>query len=439
MKKFNKNIFYLLITVFTFHIANISVEAIDYEAEAVAAERGRIRFLRTLDLSSFVPSSLVCEELVPSRDEIKGEIHSTDKLQHIKVRLPIDLERIINEYKETNKPISIAVSCGDRELPWRANVAARMNDPSRPVYDDFWDDLDEAKIDYGINKENYISIDPLLGITCNKAVNRGAGHIIMDAMNSKHWQQFAEFLKGNSLKIHQIIFTAGMGDPQTSLLEKNNTILPTQLEILEPTGKLVEPYFLTYYENFNENFGLFPVFPTFQSVNSRGEVSLRSSLCPKLGYMFEKGMLREFKFDNRIHVTKCSLFIELCEKHTEGKDIKHDIDALIEENYKSFTPAYKTFTKELAMHFMSIANLDGMLKNNPLSTNPSRETILQQIRKVIPIYTRYFANLGYSAEFLTNPKVAQVFDIPEIKAQDWRPGNYPYGERDHIALILQKI
>jgi hypothetical protein len=41
-----------------------------------------------------------------------------------------------------------------------------------------------------------------------------------------------------------------------------------------------------------------------------------------------------------------------------------------------------------------------------------------------------------NARFITNPTVAQQINIPEVEAQDWKPGDYPYGERDHIALVV---
>src|SRR5579871_3460850 len=151
------------------------------------------------------------KKYVPSAEEVQY-VHNLERLTQIKVRLPIDLQRIITEHVQKNKPVSIAVACGDRELPWRTQFARQQNDQSRPNNDDFWEHFAQDTIDHSNNNDNFISIDPLLGIEEEDMLipssGRGAGHIIMDARNPNHWMQLFDFLDEQKVMVSRVINTA---------------------------------------------------------------------------------------------------------------------------------------------------------------------------------------------------------------------------------------
>lgn len=428
MKKINRKIFYILTTVFSINMVTLSVEATDYEKEAEAAAKG---------------SDWYSQSLVPSQQEIEGNCY-LGMPEHIKIRLPLDLGRVVDEYRTTDKPVSVAVSCGDRELPWRANFAAQMNDSARPITDDYWKLLATDTINHNLNTENYISIDPLLGIKADeeegylyRSSGRGAGHFIMDAMNPEHWEQFSDFLKQNNIQLHQIIFTAGMGDPVNSL-HKKDTILSNQVGILEPTGKLVNPYFLTYSKKYsNSRFEFLSLLPQAQIVN---DWELYLFDCFQIGKIFEEESPQWFEFNSNKYCTRYMPFVQLCQDHKQKKNIEDGISSLVEQKFPTDTEAYKTFLKEMAVYFVSIANLDEIFNENNKKSSHASE--LEQMKNIIPIYQKYFesafGDFGLSVEFLTSPQTAEVLAIPEVKVQDWKPGDYPYGESGRIALVLQK-
>jgi hypothetical protein len=112
-----------------------------------------------------------------------------------------------------------------------------QNDSSKPQGKDYRY-LSEDSIDPSLNTENFISLDPLLGISENGVTDegRGAGHIIMDAMNIEHWKQLGQFLEEHSIKVHQIIFTA-IVFPDPEFFEKDKEMIKTQVGMLEKKGE----------------------------------------------------------------------------------------------------------------------------------------------------------------------------------------------------------
>lgn len=402
--------------------------ATDYSAEALTATQGRKWY---------------SEKFIPLPEEIEGSYRSIDQ---IKIRLPLDLERIISEHKTIGKPISIAVSCGDRELPWRANIAALLNNPSKPTGEDYNDSLiglDKLQINHQLNSDNYLSIDPCLGIRFKGQwdTGRGAGHFVMDAMDPNNWQDFCDFLKQNELSVHQMIFTAGMGSPQESF-EAKDGILSAQLQVLAPFGKLIEPYFFSYDMGVSDkNFDLLKDFPS--PILNCGEFILyRGS--SEIGYLF-RDKKELILINDDYYETEYKALLRLTKKYCQGLSIDQDIDILIAKKYSDSDSIHKIFLKEMATYFISIVNLnEAELWNDCYETKwekQSLQTQSDQLKNIIPIYLRYFKmfeEVGLTASFITSPQLADIVNIPAVKGQDWKSGDYPYGERDFIALVLEK-
>lgn len=398
--------------------------SLDYQAERDAALIGRPWYT-----NAFIPSS----------EEIEAA-YEREELTHIKIRLPLDFERIIREYHEEEKPITLAVSCGDKELPWRAYIASQYNDASKPKFSDFIHV--NTPIQQSAVTDNYLSIDPLLGIPPPYQQNdsfisqvscKGAGHIIMDAMNPYHWTQLHELLNRINIQAHQIIFTAGMGNPQ-KILFKKHPMLKAQLGMLTPLGKLVEPYFLHFSKKHTlKNFSLLEYFPQ-PLIENAFNFSLRASQ-NELTALFMTKSIRCFYVDSHIYLTKFMPFIKVLKNFTDGKCIKNDLVDLIEQKFPDITLARKTFLKEMAMYFISIIKIETLCTSMFEKATHSK---FQQMKTIIPIYKRYFETTDFPATFTTSSKIATFFDIPELKAQAWAPGDYPYGERGNIALIFEK-
>jgi len=399
------------------------VFALDYQIERDAALIGRSWYS-----NAFIPSS---EEIEAAYDR--------EALTHIKIRLPLDFERIIKEYHEEKKPITIAVSCGDKELPWRAYIAGKHNDASKPKFSDFIHV--DAPIQQSAITDNYLSIDPLLGIrtpyqqddVLDLVSCKGAGHIIMDAMNLHHWEQLHEFLSQINIQARQIIFTGGMGNPQ-KILFKKHPMLKTQLGMLAPLGRLVEPYFLHFSKKHTpKNFSLLEYFPQ-PLIENAFNFSLRISQ-NELTALFMTKSTGCFYVGKRIYFTKFMPFIKILERYTDGKCIENDLIDLIEQKFPDITLARKTFLKEMALYFISIIKIETLCTNTFEKATHSK---LQQMKTVISLYTQYFEAIDFPAPFITSPKIATLFNMPELKAQAWAPGDYPYGERGNIALIFEK-
>jgi hypothetical protein len=339
-----------LIFIISFCVVNACF-AVDYSAEFKAGLKGK-------------PEDIFIEKsMIPSSEEIEGKFN-INTLNAIKIRLPLDLKRILTEHKENQKPISLAVSCGDRELPFRSFTAILSQGPSRMDTPEYLEYLGEGEIQMDWNKENFISIDPYLGIQASGETDvRGAGHIIMNAEKGEHWIELAQFLQRNKVKIDQIIFTTPMGDPSTGGIFSR--FLEFYRMILKPSGRLVSPYFITYDKSLDQNFTLYDRVMPPRDIEDMG------------------------------------------------------------------------LKKELMKIYESIVENTGF-DNKGFMGGKNKTTLSQteQIKKIIPLYKKHYEELGYEVHFITNEKVAKLLDIPEVETQTWQKGDYPYGERNNIALIL---
>jgi hypothetical protein len=318
-----------------------------------------------------------------------------------------------------------------------------MNDSSRPTDNDLLDHLPQDKIDHTINRENFISIDPYLGISEKikeiPGSGRGAGHIIMDANNLEHWQQLANFLKQNNIKIHQIIITAGMEYPE-KLIEFQPQIIKIQLGILEPSGQIVNPYFSYYTKTLSTSFKAFKDLINPKFIRARGNPWT-------LAFNIENnGIVELFRTKKYVRIgtinTQFAPFLKLVEEYHNGQDISQDLKNLIEDKIPSYNDVHKDFVANLSLYFISIFDINKFLGKDKESLTPEtiylKESELQQMKVIIPIYKTYFSGLGYNVQLVTNQTVAQILNIPEIEVQSWGNGDYPYGERNHIALILSQ-
>lgn len=373
---------------------------------------------------------------IPTQEEVEG-VHGNS--EHIKIRLPLDLQRILSEYRENGKPISIAVSCGDRELPWREYLTGTLGRDDVNSNDDHSDptlQFSSSPIDHKKNKENFISIDPILGISPDMVEiggsGRGAGHIVMDATNFDHWKQLAEFLKQNNIKVHQIIFTAGMGGPAVNL-ELNPELVKTQLSMLESSGKLIEPYFFHYNPKYDKEYDSVSdlIRPDNSQVWDLGGRSVITSLFWDVD--------DRFRYKGQRFPTTARIFLEFVEKYNEGKDISTELRDFISKKNPESSEAYKRLLFNLASYIISIVDIDKIVEVGKIyETQYLKQTTSEQMKAIIPFYKEYYRSKGFDVQFITNSKVAAALNSPDIEAQKWQPGDYPYGERDYIAFVLTR-
>lgn len=362
---------------------------------------------------------------VPNLSEITPEYSITGP-NNVTIRLPIDLKRIIDEYK-SGKPVSLAVSCGDRELPLRAYITSKYNNDSI-LDDDALHNHFLDKIDYSMIRDNYISIDPYLVVdNINQVQARGAGHINMNANNISHWQELKKFLDHYGVKISQIIFTAGFGDPFVSNrnIDINNEMLTLQKSMLTDNGKLISAYFFQYHHTMMKN---------RKGLSQGLNMGLYVSLDLYDPVIFADGILRYIFSDN---AQLSPTIISIIQKHYQGIDISSVLNNLIYNKVLSKNNVHLEFIYDLSLYYVNIINpgvfeLEGELhKTNIFSHSP-----FEQLKNIAPIYAKYFKNLGLNVEFITNKTTAEAIGIPAIVAQAWHAGQYPYGERDHIALVM---
>jgi len=331
------------------------------------------------------------------------------------------------------------VSCGDKELPWRAYIAGKYNDASKPKSLDFVHV--DTPIQQSVITDNYLSIDPLLGIRAphqqgdvlDQISCKGAGHIIMDAMNLYHWEQLHKFLNQINIQARQIIFTGGMGNPQ-KIFYRKHPMLKAQLGMLAPLGRLVEPYFLHFSKKHTpKNFFLLEYFSQ-PLIENAFNFSLRISQ-NELTALFMTKSTGCFYVGERTYFTKFMPFIKILEKYTDSQCIENALGDLIEQKFPDITLARKTFLKEMAMYFISIIKIETLCTNTFEKATHSK---FQQMKTIIPLYTQYFKAIDFPVTFMTSPKIATLFNMPELKAQTWAPGDYPYGERGNITLVFEK-
>lgn len=393
----------------SFLLAVASLNAVDYEKEYET------------EYEATKKGDIFGKEYIPTKKELEGYPQNFD-MEKIKILLPLDLKRIFDEYK-MGKPISLAVACGDRELPWRSYFAAKSNDSSRPNLNDFWEHLKQDRIDYKQNNENSISLDLYLAFNQN-IEGRGAGHILMNVGKKTHWEQLFEFFKKQNVEISQIIFTAMAGFSEDSI-ENEPDELKTYLNFLKKGGKLVRPYFSPIPLSGSVSGEYFELSGFLTSLFNDEKI--------KSAYYRNK----ELGVDGKKHLkTNYTSFLDFAVEKDQGKIIK-----LVDEKYPKASKAYKDFLKELAIYCISNVDLTKFKNLTNKSYVPdifkdiSEE---EKIKQMIPIYNAYYKAKGYNVQFLTNPQWAKKIGSEFVKAQEWKPGDYPYGERDNIALILVK-
>lgn len=130
--------------------------------------------------------------------------------------------------------------------------------------------------------------------------------------------------------------------------------------------------------------------------------------------------------------------MKLLDKKLKSEDILTDLKDLINQRYPNHSDEYKTFVEEMAACYISAFNPQVILDKKIIYSKPSEHNEIEQMKAIIPIYKKYIESQSYSAAFLTSLKVAQILNIPEVQAQQWESGNYPYGQSGNIALVIKK-
>lgn len=123
-----------------------------------------------------------------------------DDLQNIRFEKQAEMKQFIKEYKETGKPISLAVACGAQEMPYK--IRQNFKSSALPT-------------------ENWIGLDLYLN---DQDGSRGGPHVRMDVKNAFHWQQFANYLKENDVEVQTVALT--IMEPSISSSILHDIILP---------------------------------------------------------------------------------------------------------------------------------------------------------------------------------------------------------------------
>lgn len=167
--------------------------------------------IRTLFVATFLSSCLLSTASFAMEDfdpHLDGK-----KMVHIRFEKQGELDQIIKEYKETGKPISLAVACGSLEMPDKIENAFKSDVPAI---------------------ENWISLD-LYRQDCKEDTTTGGPHIRMDANNERHWQEVAHYLEKNEVKIQTVALT--ICAPWVSDPIIQDTLLP----LVQKEGQVIYP------------------------------------------------------------------------------------------------------------------------------------------------------------------------------------------------------
>lgn len=382
---------------------------------------------------------------IPSRGEIEG----VNKPRTIKVRLPCDLRRIFMAYHVENIPVSLAVACGDKELGMRSRVASFYDSPDRPNGKDFSenDNIFNSFLSEEIS-ENFISIDPVLGIGRGyHADQRGAGHMVMDALNAQHWSQLGEFLSAYKIKISQIIFTS-IVNPEHMLIH-NPRVFNLYMGLLKDKGHLVNPYFSYWSDNCAYVYDSFKRDLFYPKLQTQNDFVIDGFL----GALFSSPSNGLFYGDNALKMpifSRYTSFLKLAQgwKRLSSLDVinakewlQREISCLIDQKCEGMNKGFCDFILSTGMYYVSIFNMDGLKEEKKLSSSRKffDETREQQMRYLFPLYKKMYASFGCDIEFLTNARVSKAIEILDVvSTQNWKKGDYPYGERNHIALVMKK-
>ncbi|HXW53573.1 MAG TPA: hypothetical protein VEL47_05670 [Myxococcota bacterium] len=420
MKLLRKNI----VSVLMLALFVRCIYAVDYEAEKEAAKKGAAWYGDNY------------QKYIPTDEEL--EHGSYNPIDQIKIRLPIDLKRIIDDHVLRGKPVSLAVACGDRELPFRAQFAARVNDPSRPAVDDF-DNLETEKLDSNKTADNYISLDRYLGMPASRDPDlRGAGHIMMDAQDAKNWEQLFDFLDAQQVKLHQIIFTAMINEE--SVLDPSNP-LNVIYQRLTPGGQLVFPYYGSYWEHNRKYFAG----SEWLTLENWGMGQPFIKIAGEMSEALEGDNLEQIQLPGSGYAqTKFGAFFTLARKLSQNQDIDADLDQLFAKTLAGKTSNYRNYAKNVISYYLSIYDEKAMAKAlesqsvGRMGLEVFKESVFEQNKKVWSYFLDYLKQEGFNAQLISSPKVASILAPSVVTAQNWKAGDYPYGERDHIALVITK-
>lgn len=167
--------------------------------------------IRTFMVSTFLTSclfstaSFAMENFDPHLD--------AKTMVHIRFEKQGELDQIIKEYKETGKPISLAVACGSLEMPDKIRSGFHSSVPAI---------------------ENWIGLD-LYRQDSWGDITTGGPHIRMDANNAQHWQEIADYLKESNVEVQTVALTICAPWISSSIIQ--DTLLP----LVKKGGQIVYP------------------------------------------------------------------------------------------------------------------------------------------------------------------------------------------------------
>lgn len=160
--------------------------------------------LRGIFFSAFLTSCLL------STVSYAMEGADSRTMQNIRIEKKAELDQFIKEYRETGKPISLAVACGSKEMPEKITQYFHSSVPA---------------------VENWVGLDLFL----TDQNPWGGPHIRMDVNNTIHWQQVAHYLKENNVEVQTVALTIGFPAFSSSIFQES--ILP----LVKKGGMVVYP------------------------------------------------------------------------------------------------------------------------------------------------------------------------------------------------------
>ncbi|MBX9977021.1 MAG: hypothetical protein K2X98_02075, partial [Alphaproteobacteria bacterium] len=328
-------------------------------------------------------------------------------------------------------------------------VASFYNASDRPNYSDFSENEDIfTSFLYEKLSENFISIDPILGIGKGyHADQRGAGHVIMDAQNTRHWEQLGRFFDKYNVKISQIIFTS-IVSPEFMMMHKPR-IFDVYMNLLKSEGRIVNPYFSCWSKECASMHCAFKRDLFSPKIQNQSDFVIDGFLgalfsSPHTGLFYESHASKTPLFSYYAAFLKITQEWEKIRSTNIGDAnewLRRELLLRINEKCGDVRDALRDFILDTGMYYVSIFDMAALKSKEKLSSrrNFFKDTQEQQMRYLFPLYKKFYASFGYDIAFVTNTRVAKVLGIFDVvEAQKWQKGDYPLGERNHIALIIKK-
>jgi hypothetical protein len=203
---------------------------------------------------------------------------------------------------------------------------------------------------------------------------------------------------------------------------------------LKKKGKLVSPYF-------RPTLGLNPALDTSSDIFSLTSFMTGNNTIASLF----KSQKAEWLDDNwtRSYEKK---FLDLVQKYNNKEDIDEEVKKLVQNKFSERSKAYQNYIENLANYAISKFDLDvfnQVLKDAQNGKNSYRPKFFkhdktQEASAITSLEKKYYNDLGFDAKFLTNLTYAKELGAELIEAQEWKKGDYPYGQSNNIALVINQ-